>query len=113
MLGLDDSSGFDDYHPVTVATERAPYAAPSRPPSAKKRPALRAALAERDGAHCWMCAVPLLLRREDQHDPHYATLDHIVPRAHGGPATLENLRLACRACNNRRGTNPAHHYSQR
>jgi 5-methylcytosine-specific restriction endonuclease McrA len=31
------------------------------------------------------------------------TADHIVPRAHGGPDTLDNLRCVHRSCNSRRG----------
>lgn len=31
------------------------------------------------------------------------TGDHIIPRALGGPDTLDNMRAACLACNSRRG----------
>lgn len=30
------------------------------------------------------------------------TKDHVIPHAHGGPDTLENLRPACKSCNSRR-----------
>ncbi len=31
------------------------------------------------------------------------TMDHIVPRAHGGKHTWENLTAACRPCNHKKG----------
>ena len=31
------------------------------------------------------------------------TIEHQVPRSRGGSHALNNLRLACRGCNNRRG----------
>lgn len=33
-----------------------------------------------------------------------ATRDHILPRSFGGPDDLSNYVLACRTCNNKRGT---------
>lgn len=33
------------------------------------------------------------------------TKDHVVPQAHGGPSTIDNLVAACSPCNNKRGTN--------
>ena len=32
-----------------------------------------------------------------------ATVEHIVPRTHGGTDALENVALACRSCNNEKG----------
>ena len=32
-----------------------------------------------------------------------ATLEHIVPRTHGGGDELENLGLACASCNHQKG----------
>ncbi|HEY3297759.1 MAG TPA: HNH endonuclease [Armatimonadota bacterium] len=31
------------------------------------------------------------------------TVDHVVPRRHGGPSTWENLVCCCRKCNNKKG----------
>ena len=36
-----------------------------------------------------------------------ATIDHIVPRCHGGTHYWNNLVLACFHCNNRRGSQSA------
>jgi 5-methylcytosine-specific restriction endonuclease McrA len=35
--------------------------------------------------------------------PEQLTLEHLVPRSLGGTNALDNLRLACFNCNNRRG----------
>jgi hypothetical protein len=67
------------------------------PPSKEDRvPAhVRRAVWKRDGGRCqWpiasggICGSTLRLE-----------LDHVVPRARGGPSTIENLRLLCRAHN--------------
>ena len=38
-----------------------------------------------------------------------ASIEHIVPRAHGGRDDLANLALACAACNHERGVRHDHH----
>ncbi len=43
---------------------------------------------------CEYCRVP------EEFDPLPYHLDHIIARKHGGPTELENLALACFACNN-------------
>lgn len=64
----------------------------------------RLALYERDG---WMCQLCMLAVDPTAHylSPRAPTLDHIQPRARGGSDFPGNLRLACRDCNNKRGTN--------
>ena len=39
----------------------------------------------------------------DAGEPASATLEHIVPRNHGGGDDLDNLGLACRTCNHQKG----------
>ena len=52
-------------------------------------------LAERDyGYHCCFCERKLNYKT--------ATLDHIVPKSHGGTRSIFNLTLACAECNNKR-----------
>ena len=46
---------------------------------------------------CWLCGKPGTVD-----DP--LTLDHVVPRAHGGPTARANCRAAHSSCNKRRGT---------
>jgi len=56
------------------------------------------ALIERDGAACVWCG-----RAPWRAD---LTAEHIVPRSRGGRTSPENLTVACRMCNKRRGTRP-------
>ena len=39
-------------------------------------------------------------------------LDHIIPESHGGPTTADNLTLACRPCNRKKGARRAHPFDQ-
>lgn len=61
----------------------------------------RAALIRRHGGRCTYCNNPVTLG--DETAPTYATIDHIVPQSKGGRDTLDNLTLACHACNQRKG----------
>jgi hypothetical protein len=56
------------------------------------------ALIQRDGACCVWCG-----RQPWRTD---LTVEHLVPRTRGGRTSPENLTVACRACNRRRGTRP-------
>jgi len=56
------------------------------------------ALIERDGPVCVWCGRAAL--------GNDLTADHIVPRSRGGRTSPENLTVACRSCNKRRGTKP-------
>lgn len=56
------------------------------------------ALVERDGAACIWCG-----RSPWRCD---LTVEHLLPRARGGRTMPENLAVACRDCNRRRGTRP-------
>ena len=62
-------------------------------------------LAERDGSDlCQYCGVKV--RRyfaADDMGPSDATVDHIIPKASGGTNVFENLCIACRLCNHRKG----------
>ena len=55
----------------------------------------RSAIIQRDGARCYLCGRELTLRE--------VTLDHVIPLARGGSHTADNLRVACRPCNSRKG----------
>ncbi len=55
-------------------------------------PEVRQAVFARDGRACLFCGMA-----ED------LTLDHIIPWSHGGPDTIDNLRVLCRPCNSARG----------
>ena len=55
------------------------------------------AVASRAGFRCEYCQAP-----ERAFNAAF-DLDHITPVAHGGPTEPDNLALACRACNARKG----------
>ncbi|MGO3147097.1 MAG: HNH endonuclease [Leucobacter sp.] len=65
----------------------------------------------RDAGVCQLCFKPVdfAVHYMDSQAP---TLDHILPRSHGGSDAPENLRLACRGCNSARSDRldwvPAH-----
>lgn len=84
---------------------------------------LRREIIRRDNYACQYCG--LMATRSVQRgtlDPHqiYAAsprwwehgrisfeIDHVVPESKGGEATLDNLRLSCRACNRSKGSKRA------
>jgi 5-methylcytosine-specific restriction endonuclease McrA len=73
-----------------------------------QRQKLFADIFARDGGCCAYCGISVRTRRRGLHGaPDLATLDHVTPRAMGGPTVAENLVLACQACNNARGTTSA------
>lgn len=55
----------------------------------------RQAIYRRDYGRCVWCT--------SQCAPQHLTLDHIVPRSHGGTHRTSNLVTACLSCNSRRG----------
>lgn len=42
----------------------------------------------------------MLFNPRDNASGRYATLEHIIPRSAGGGKTWDNIKLACRDCNN-------------
>lgn len=52
-------------------------------------------LAKKYNYTCWICKWQYPL--ED------LSRDHLIPKSLGGKGTYENIRLACRACNQGRG----------
>jgi len=61
--------------------------------------ALSSAVRQRARGRCEYCRFP-----ESEADLPF-TNDHVRPRKHGGTTELENLALACPACNSHKGTN--------
>ena len=59
-------------------------------------PSLRAEVEHRAGGRCEYCRLSQLGQEAAFH------IDHVVPRAAGGPTTLDNLALACVSCSLRK-----------
>jgi 5-methylcytosine-specific restriction endonuclease McrA len=51
---------------------------------------------------CIHCRSALVLGLDGEPQSHI-TLEHILPRSHGGTNDLENLALACKRCNSQKG----------
>ena len=78
------------------------------------RSLLLEAVVERDGTtDCSYCGVPTLVDPPAGQRYLERTLDHVIPRSHGGKDDLGNVRLACRSCNARRGVRPVRQYAMR
>jgi 5-methylcytosine-specific restriction endonuclease McrA len=71
-------------------------------------------IAKRDGLLCWLCGQWTdpddfdLVEGRDRRSavacgPTYPTLDHVVALSRGGDHVGDNVRLACHACNTRKG----------
>lgn len=55
--------------------------------------------------HCHWCGVPLVLDKVRATDEvKFATLEHIIPLGKGGLDNMNNMTLACAACNHARGS---------
>ncbi|QPK80808.1 HNH endonuclease [Schaalia sp. ZJ405] len=56
--------------------------------------------------HCPICHTPLDYTHG--RTPNSAEVDHITPASLGGTDTLDNVRIICRLCNQRRGNGKKH-----
>ncbi len=56
-------------------------------------PSVRQAVLEMSGSKCFYCQADLTKGEVSYH------VDHLVPKAHGGPDTLRNFVASCAACN--------------
>ena len=75
------------YQPCPAHPAPVPFATSA--PMPPGWPALRAACLARDSWTCQACGAPA------------TDADHVIPRALGGPDTLENLRALCGPCHHR------------
>jgi len=62
----------------------------------KRSKNIRELLYGKQAGDCNLCREHFALRN--------MTVDHIIPRAHGGPDDDDNLQLLCAACNSLKGT---------
>lgn len=73
--------------------------------------ALRRSVGDRDGWVCVYCHAVLSETPDETRGALKATLDHVVARSRGGGEELNNLVLACRSCNSRKGARPVEQMS--
>lgn len=72
----------------------------SKMPHVWKAREKRQKLCKRQNNKCYWCGIQM---NRIEHHPKSATLDHLVRRADGGGGNAENLVVACRECNGKRG----------
>ena len=60
-------------------------------------------LIERDGEQCYLCGDTVHFNVH-YNDPKYPTIEHILAIANGGTHSWDNVKVACRDCNNHKGT---------
>lgn len=65
------------------------------------REEIREFLFNRDGSLCCWCGLEMAFGGNPNCD-RFATIEHVVRRADGGSNNVDNLKLACRRCNNER-----------
>jgi 5-methylcytosine-specific restriction endonuclease McrA len=63
-------------------------------------PKMRAAAVARDGYRCRHCLRHVVRHWKYRTPPDdHLTVDHVVPRSHGGTNSIHNLVVSCYACN--------------
>lgn len=60
-------------------------------------------LIARDGNKCYLCNKEVEFNN-DSCSPRYPNIEHIKPRSKGGTHSYDNVKVACRDCNVRKGT---------
>lgn len=55
---------------------------------------------------CGYCGRPVYIKHHLSMDDDRATIDHVIPISRGGTHAQDNLRLACRKCNEAKGNMP-------
>lgn len=113
--------GSEHIHYRAVAGSPASLAHVDRVAQRMPESAVKRALIERDGHHCRLCGMPVIRAEVRQHlhraypdalpwgrrnsEQHAAfqvlwlQYDHLIPHARGGSNDLENMLIACAACN--------------
>ena len=79
-------------------SDRTVYANGPKGSQSQKR---RWEVGERDGWICHICGEKIDPESRDRYER--ATLDHVIPRSHGGRYWASNMRIAHQRCNSDRG----------
>jgi 5-methylcytosine-specific restriction endonuclease McrA len=70
---------------------------------------------DKQNGFCFYCGNTAILKAENdpsQPKKSHATIDHIIPRSTGGLDHRDNMVMACRKCNNRRGVRPVDEFKE-
>ena len=59
-------------------------------------------LIERDGEQCYLCGDAVSFC-SNYNDAKYPTIEHVIAIANGGTHSWDNVKVACRDCNNKKG----------
>lgn len=57
---------------------------------------------EKSDKKCFYCRVEMVFK--GRQNGKFMTMEHLIPKSHGGTLTEDNLVAACKACNKARGT---------
>ncbi len=71
---------------------------------ARREPHLITILSERQNHRCCYCTLVMFLPHEAHNHANMATIEHVLPKFHGGTDEDGNLAAACRRCNALRRT---------
>lgn len=62
---------------------------------------------------CHLCGEVMAISKTRSDEDSYATFDHLLPRSKGGTGAQENIKLAHKRCNVKRGNKPLPGYQLR
>lgn len=73
----------------------------------------RKELHAKDGGRCYIChRLTVLHNKGKKRNKRLATIDHVIPVAHGGLHTWANVRNCCWECNIRKGSKELNDYQE-
>jgi 5-methylcytosine-specific restriction endonuclease McrA len=73
----------------------------------------RKELHAKDGGRCYIChRLTVLHNKGKKRNKRLATIDHVIPVAHGGSHTWANVRNCCWECNIRKGSKELNDYQE-
>ena len=104
MTGVDDRSS-----EMTKLLDGLTSKKPKKDPKRKTRGLERVTkLFVKQSGKCYLCGAEMKLPEDfserNVRDPLEATIDHLIPRSHGGTYRKENIKAAHAKCNRRKGS---------
>lgn len=68
-------------------------------------------LSERQNHKCCYCGISTTIDEQNREQDNAATIEHVKPKSKGGPDAMDNCVMACRKCNNERGSSCPYWFS--